>query len=93
MLSRLNPFFFALDRLERSSLERLLIIELENACGERANTLMFVAPKVKLFPFPDSEGAKLVAEFVGPLFFLGLFSLLVFGDCSPFFCFFACFGT
>ena len=65
-------------------MERLLIIELEKAYGERANTLILVAPRVKLLPFPDSLGAKFAAEFVGPFFFLGLFSFFVFGDCSPF---------
>ena len=38
----------ALDRFERSSFERLEIIELEKARGDRVNTLIFVAPSVKL---------------------------------------------
>ena len=42
-------FFYALDKFDRISLDRLESIDEENALGDRANKLMFVAPRVKLF--------------------------------------------
>ena len=38
-------------------------MELEKARGERVNTFMFVAPRVKLF---ESSWPNLAAEFVAP---------------------------
>ena len=74
--------------LDRISFERLLIIEFENACGDSAKTLMFVAPRVKLLPFPDSLGAKLAWELAGAFFFLLLCSFFAIrGDESRFYFF------
>ena len=52
-------FFLPLERFERISLERLDSIELEKARGDRVNTFMLVAPRVKLF---ESVWANLAAE-------------------------------
>ena len=53
-------------------MERLESIELENARGDRVNTFMFVAPKVKLF---ESVYANFAAELAATItyypFFLG----------------------